>query len=144
MYCVICVICQTVKRCSNAARRMSEDSLLRDDLLQGSFDPIASQPVSVASLLRLAKSAPRFLCGRPDIDSLFKPSGQQSPASIGLPAGHTLQISGPPGEGKSRLCAGYAIRCRLRDDGSLDDSREALIIGTFSKALLHVGFSSCF
>lgn len=89
---------------------------------------------SAAFLLSQAASRPRFSSGCDAIDALFTPA-LSSPAqhseidgehARGLAQGHVLELSGPPGSGKSRICLGFIMNTRFSTE---DIPNEVLIMG---------------
>lgn len=98
----------------------------------------ASQSLSVSALLQQTRHAPRLL-SHSVLDALFQ---LETDERDGLPQGHVLHVTGPPGAGKSRLCASLALNAPVDHSGM-----QVLIIGAFALCVLLIVISilkSCF
>jgi hypothetical protein len=63
---------------------------------------------SASSLLQRSSSQSRLLSGSPAFDSLIVSKPDDS--LVGLSAGQMLELTGCPGEGKTRTCISYALQ----------------------------------
>lgn len=84
---------------------------------------------SVTSLLQQKKRETPFLSGCSAFDGLLGSS--ETP---GLPRGSLLELSGCPGEGKTRICVSYAVNACLSQEAKEKHPR-VLIIGRAGRVL---------
>lgn len=80
---------------------------------------------SASALLTQATSPHRFSSGSKALDSLITARTEDKG---GLPQGRLLELSGAPGEGKTRACTSFAINACLDGENRASDPR-VLIIG---------------
>ncbi|KAK9898991.1 hypothetical protein P389DRAFT_42160 [Cystobasidium minutum MCA 4210] len=129
------------------------DLLKNDPLLSASELPSHSAVPSptpavhtqnASSLLKNTRKAPRLSSGSASFDSLIVSS--DSDQIKGLSPGQLLELSGCPGEGKTRACISYAIQACLDGDDA-DTALRVLILdtqGCFAlTALLRAALAAC-
>lgn len=106
-----------------------------DPLLVSSSLPAASAVISSAppvhtqnasSLLKSTREGPRLSSGSASFDTLIVSS--DSDQVKGLAPGQLLELSGCPGEAKTRACISYTIQACLSGDTN-DTALRVLIIG---------------
>jgi hypothetical protein len=91
---------------------------------------------NASSMLRTTRTGPRLSSGSASFDSLIFSS--DSDQLRGLMPGQLLELSGCPGEGKTRTCISYAIQaCKL--DDAQDINPRVLIIGELTLLSLLCG-----
>ena len=72
---------------------------------------------SAGSLLRKANEKPRYSTGSRAVDELLSPQSRQA-TSVGLAPGTLLELTGAPGEGKTRVCVSLAVQAAVRSQGN--------------------------
>jgi hypothetical protein len=95
---------------------------------------------TATSFLLSARRATRWSTGAESLDALLTPIA----ASVsGFAVGQMVEISGAPGEGKTRMCIALAVRCRLpsscdvegQGENDPEGQREVLVVGQCSPAI---------
>ena len=99
------------------------------------IDPVHSaltiQTQSATALLQAKTHAVRFSSGSPGLDALILTGDDDAGGS--LSAGQVLELTGCPGEGKTRLCLSYALQaCLPSSEDGPECGPRVLIIGASS------------
>lgn len=93
--------------------------------------------IPASQLLLRGRNASPFSTGDATFDALFSRLSEDEVPTCekfgGLAANSVLEISGAPGEGKTRCCVSFALACRVQMSGTPQDMREVLCVGLLLK-----------